>query len=84
MVLAPDTISDLEDSSQANLEEMKELMKNWEPRIQKLLGMVTSISKWRLQDNVEIENWTSGQGTFTMIGDACHATIPYLCVRSVV
>ena len=84
VILAPDTSSDLDDSSKANLSEIKELMKDWDPRFQKLLGMVNSTSKWMLQDNVELEHWTSEQGTFTMIGDACHATIPYLYVGSIV
>lgn len=78
VIVAPDNLREFEDSAKANMSEIKDLMKDWEPRIQKLMGMVSSTTKWRLQDNVELERWTSDQGTFTMLGDACHATIPYL------
>jgi len=78
VIVAPDNLPDFEDSAKANISEIKELMKDWEPRIQKLMEMVSSTSKWKLQDNVEMERWTSEEGTFTIMGDACHATIPYL------
>ncbi|KAH8588928.1 FAD binding domain-containing protein [Bisporella sp. PMI_857] len=78
VLVAPDNLPKFEDSAAANLAEITDLMKNWEPRIHKLMGMVTSTTKWRLQDNVELDRWTSDQGTFTMLGDACHATVPYL------
>ena len=80
IIVAPDTTTEFENSSKANLSEIKELTKNWEPRIKKMMGMVASSTKWRLQENMEMENWTSKQGTFTMLGDACHAIIPYLYV----
>ncbi|KAG9243079.1 hypothetical protein BJ878DRAFT_543643 [Calycina marina] len=78
VIVAPDNLQAFEDLAKANMSEIKDLMKDWEPRIQKLMGMATSTSKWRLQDNVELERWMSDQGTFTMLGDACHAMIPYL------
>jgi salicylate hydroxylase len=78
VVVAPDDLPEFEDSAAANISEIREFFKSWESRLQKLMDMVTSTAKWKLQDNVELERWSSDEGTFTMLGDACHATIPYL------
>ena len=36
------------------------------------------VQKWRLQNSRELPSWTHTSGTFTLLGDACHATLPYL------
>ncbi|KIV79232.1 hypothetical protein PV11_06802 [Exophiala sideris] len=63
---------------EGNVEEMRALYKDWDPRIPKLLALCESVYKWRLQIRVSKDPWTHPSGTFTMLGDAVHATLPYL------
>lgn len=63
---------------EGNVEEMRALYKNWDPRIPKLLKLCESVYKWRLQIRVGMESWSHPSGAFTMLGDAVHATLPYL------
>ena len=37
-----------------------------------------TFQKWRLQNSRELATWTHPSGTFTLLGDSCHATLPYL------
>lgn len=61
-----------------NVVEMRELYKDWDPRIGKLLGMCESVYKWRLCIREGMENWSHESKAWTMMGDAVHATLPYL------
>jgi salicylate hydroxylase len=58
---------------EGNVEEMRALFKDWDPRIPKLLSMCESVYKWRGMDS-----WSHASGAFTLLGDAVHATLPYL------
>lgn len=46
--------------------------------IQKLLRLCESVHKWRLCIRYGEYNWTHPSGTWVMLGDAVHATLPYL------
>ncbi|KAL6240671.1 hypothetical protein RBB50_012381 [Rhinocladiella similis] len=63
---------------EGNVEEMRALFKDWDPRIPKLLALCESVYKWRLQIRVSDDPWSHPSGAFTMLGDAVHATLPYL------
>ncbi|KIV89302.1 hypothetical protein PV10_08879 [Exophiala mesophila] len=63
---------------EGNVEEMRALYKDWDPRIPKLLKLCESVYKWRLQIRIGMDSWSHPSGTFTMLGDAVHATLPYL------
>jgi salicylate hydroxylase len=68
---------------------MREYFKDWEPRITKLLSKCESVEKWRLCYRLGLDSWNDPSGSFTMLGDAVHATVPYfasgyeLCIRLV-
>jgi salicylate hydroxylase len=47
---------------------------NPEPRLEKLLSIVTECSKWGLFTRPLTENW--GRGRIQLIGDAAHAMLP--------
>ena len=47
-------------------------------RIQKLLKLCQSVHKWRLCIRFGDYNWTHPSGAWVMLGDAVHATLPYL------
>ena len=43
-----------------------------------LLELVQETSKWRLMNSEEMARWGHESGNFVLLGDACHATLPYL------
>jgi salicylate hydroxylase len=63
---------------EGNIEEMRNLYKDWDPRIPKLLALCESVYKWRLCIRRGMDQWSHASGSFTLLGDAVHATLPYL------
>nr|KAK5441286.1 hypothetical protein LTR18_007130 [Exophiala xenobiotica] len=79
VLLVPDDMPEgSANTLEGNVEEMRALYKDWDPRIPSLLSLCESVYKWRLQTRVSKDPWTHPSGTFTMLGDAVHATLPYL------
>jgi salicylate hydroxylase len=54
--------------------EMRLSFPNPEPRLEKLLSLVTECSKWGLFTRPLTQNW--GRGRIQLIGDAAHAMLP--------
>lgn len=46
--------------------------------IPKLLKLCDSVQKWRLCIRFGDFDWTHPSGAFVILGDAVHATLPYL------
>ncbi|KAI9741543.1 MAG: hypothetical protein M1818_004349 [Claussenomyces sp. TS43310] len=61
-----------------NVEEMRALYKDWDPRIPKLLLLCEQVDKWRLCIRKGMDSWSHPSGSFCLLGDAVHATLPYL------
>ncbi|KAJ3539020.1 hypothetical protein NM208_g5661 [Fusarium decemcellulare] len=83
VLLVPDDIPlDHGNTLSGNIEEMKAHFADWDPRIGKMLSLcdaVGSILKWRLCIRPGLDpTWSDPSGAFTMLGDAVHATLPYL------
>jgi 2-polyprenyl-6-methoxyphenol hydroxylase-like FAD-dependent oxidoreductase len=55
-------------------DEMRLSFPNPEPRLEKLLSIVTECSKWGLFTRPLTQNW--GRGRIQLIGDAAHAMLP--------
>jgi salicylate hydroxylase len=53
---------------------MRASFPNSEPRLDKLLSLVTECSKWGLFTRPLTQNW--GRGRIQLIGDAAHAMLP--------
>ncbi|KAM5344312.1 hypothetical protein ACJ41O_012849 [Fusarium nematophilum] len=63
----------------ANASEVRNAYKGWSPMVQKLLSFIPDeVEKWRLTDLLPISNWVHPSGRMVIIGDAAHATLPYL------
>jgi salicylate hydroxylase len=61
-------------STRGDPDEMRLSFPNPEPRLEKLLGLVTECSKWGLFTRPLTQNW--GRGRIQLIGDAAHAMLP--------
>jgi salicylate hydroxylase len=61
-------------STRGDPDEMRLSFPNPEPRLGKLLSLVTECSKWGLFTRPLTQNW--GRGRIQLIGDAAHAMLP--------
>ncbi|MCJ1400746.1 hypothetical protein MMC11_003954 [Xylographa trunciseda] len=78
VLVCPDNLPELVSTAKADLQEMRDFFENWDPQLKLILGMVQETSKWRLQNSHEMYRWSHPSGKFALMGDACHATLPYL------
>ena len=78
VLVSLDNLPDAVDVSKATPQEMRELLKGWDPRLQTLLDLVEQTQKWRMLTSEEMQHWGHEAGTFVLLGDACHASLPYL------
>jgi salicylate hydroxylase len=61
-------------STRGDPDEMRRSFPNPEPRLEKLLSLVTDCSKWGLFTRPLTDNW--GRNRVQLIGDAAHAMLP--------
>ena len=61
-------------STRGDPDEMRASFPNSEPRLEKLLSIITDCSKWGLFTRPLTQNW--GRGRVQLIGDAAHAMLP--------
>lgn len=79
VLLVPDDMPAGANTLSGNVEEMRALYKDWDPRIPKLLALCQSVAKWRLMIRPGLDpTWSHESATYTILGDAAHATLPYL------
>ncbi|KAF2792883.1 FAD binding domain-containing protein [Melanomma pulvis-pyrius CBS 109.77] len=79
VLLVPDDMPAGANTLAGNVDEMRALYKDWDPRIPKLLALCESVYKWRLCIRPGLDpTWSHENGAFTILGDAAHATLPYL------
>ncbi|EME43064.1 FAD-binding domain-containing protein [Dothistroma septosporum NZE10] len=79
VLLVPDDMPPGATTVDASVEEMQALFQDWDSRIPKLLKHCKAVQKWRLCYRPGMERpWHNATGTLTLLGDAVHATLPYL------
>lgn len=78
VLLCPDNLPETVNVAVEGAQEVRDFFRTWDPKLGKLLSMVQEVSKWRLQNSTEMETWLHPAGKFVLLGDACHATLPYL------
>lgn len=79
-ISAPDDLPPDVNKAKGDIEEMRAFFGNWDPKLKKLLSLVDTCLKWKLQnsDPTALASWVHPYGTFCLLGDAAHATLPYL------
>lgn len=55
--------------------------KGWHEDVQTMIGLCPSLLKWALMKREPIEHWSLGR--VSLVGDACHATLPFLAQGAV-
>jgi salicylate hydroxylase len=60
----------------AELSAVRAAFDDWDPRLQALFGAAGDIHKWALLDHPVPPVWSRGR--VALLGDACHAMLPYL------
>ncbi|EGW31388.1 salicylate hydroxylase [Spathaspora passalidarum NRRL Y-27907] len=78
VVLCPDTLPRDVLVQEATKEELLDLFAGWDPTLITMFNLIHSIGKWRLQNSRELKSWTHETGNCIILGDASHATLPYL------
>ncbi|CAK7204961.1 hypothetical protein SEUCBS139899_007723 [Sporothrix eucalyptigena] len=78
VLLVPDTLPGTVAKEKASVEEMQALFSSWDPTLQRFLGYVDSVDKWKLCHMEELDHWVNDEANLVFLGDACHPMLPYL------
>ncbi|KAL4963448.1 uncharacterized protein BDV14DRAFT_190928 [Aspergillus stella-maris] len=79
VLLVPDNMPEEGPSTlQGYVDEMQSLFQDWDPRLSKLLTLCPSVLRWRLCIRTPLSSWAHPSASFVLLGDAAHATLPYL------
>ncbi|CAK7203600.1 hypothetical protein SEUCBS139899_006337 [Sporothrix eucalyptigena] len=82
VLLVPDDMPEGASTIAGTVDEMRAHYSDWDPRISKLLRLCddkADVTKWRLCIRPNLyPTWSHPSGTLTLLGDAVHATLPYL------
>ncbi len=57
------------------------LFEGWHPQVRAIIGAVDVTYKWGLFDREPLERWSVGR--ITLLGDACHAMLPFMAQGAV-
>ena len=68
-------------TAKGSREELAADFTGWHPDVQALIGAIDTPYKWALMLRDPLERWT--QGRVTLLGDACHPTLPMLAQGAV-
>jgi salicylate hydroxylase len=78
VLVTPDNLPESVLTAKGDVQEMLNLFKDWDPKLRTILSFVKEVLKWRLVQADEMKQWSHPSGSFILIGDACHATLPNL------
>ena len=62
----------------STLDDMRAKYKDWDPIITRLINIVPQCLKWQNAELEKFDDWVSKSGKVVLIGDACHAMVPYM------
>lgn len=67
--------------AQGSIEECANDFAGWHEDVQTLIHAAPAVMKWAFMERPPRQQWT--QGRATLLGDACHATLPFLAQGAV-
>ncbi|GIK00073.1 hypothetical protein Aspvir_004088 [Aspergillus viridinutans] len=76
VLLQPDDLPLGVRTTQGDVDEMRYGYREWDPTLGKMISCIPTVLKWKLCHLPELPLWT--KGSVTLLGDACHPTLPYL------
>ncbi|KAK1141732.1 hypothetical protein N8T08_008830 [Aspergillus melleus] len=75
VLLQPDDLPAGIRTKQGDLGEVRYGYRDWDETLRKIISCIPSILKWKLCHLPELHTWSKGHAT--LLGDACHPTLPY-------
>ena len=82
VLVGPDASSASLDDAKTVKQEIETLFGKWDPQLQRLFRLAQGVLKRRLLSSHEMDTWSHANGTFALVGDACHVSTPHLYVLS--
>ncbi|KAK7039982.1 FAD/NAD-binding domain-containing protein [Favolaschia claudopus] len=76
VLVHPDKTSKEGYTIEGSVDQMRKDYEDWEPRIQKILQLVEKTYLLPLMYREPLDTWVHPSGKVTLLGDACHATLP--------
>jgi len=78
VITATDNLSSSFSRGTGDMNEMRERFNGWSSTFTQLLEMANETTVWKLSCGREMEAWRHRDGRFALLGDACHAMLPYM------
>ncbi|KAL9118845.1 MAG: hypothetical protein Q9187_004602 [Circinaria calcarea] len=75
---SPDDLPSGVDVMEVDIEEVITKLKGWDLQLRNLVSLAEGALKWRLQSSHGTNSWCHPSGKVALLGDACHASLPYL------
>lgn len=73
VLVCPDDLPHEVSKQPGDIEQMRKLFENWDPRLKALLSKVDKALKWKIWGMEELDKWT--KGSTALIGDSCHPMV---------
>jgi salicylate hydroxylase len=78
VMVGPDSHSAWADGWQVDLQEVDTVFEGWDPRLRMLRQLSKGVLRRHLLSSHEMDTWSHANGTFALLGDACHVATPHL------
>jgi salicylate hydroxylase len=78
VILVPDEDGVESWKTPGDMVKLREQSKDWDPRVRKILSMVSESLIWRLRDRQALEGWLNPERNLVLLGDAAHPMLPYI------
>ena len=79
VLVGPDNTDRSSDAAvQSDKQVIQTIFREWDPCLHSMFQLANKVLKTRLNDSHEMASWSHSDGKFALVGDACHASLPFL------